>query len=188
MNRGDIKALVTTRGDTRPFVRSRGADDERVAGAAGATHLVALSNSARRDLNENDDFIVVPLAAMRAVVESVIRMAFDQALAGRVAEIVAAQLGTVAGTEIYSTSKVGPRIPGKSRDWMLRHVKDMKGALKVGRDWQISRTDLIAWQRARDATQVRGSPKRAIMLPDDEALADEALRNAGYRPNGRKTG
>ncbi|HEY2517659.1 MAG TPA: hypothetical protein VGI39_42610 [Polyangiaceae bacterium] len=116
------------------------------------------------------------------------RVAFDEALADRVAEIIAARLGAIASAEVYSTSKAGPHIPGKSRDWMLRHIKTMRGAVKVGRDWQIARVDFVAWQQARDAAHVRRESKRAIIELDDEALADEALRNAGYRPNGRKAG
>jgi hypothetical protein len=71
---------------------------------------------------------------------------------------------------------------------MLRHLKTMPAAVKIGRDWQISRADFVAWQRTQDVARVRAAPKRAIIEPDDEALADEALRNAGYRPNGRKAG
>jgi hypothetical protein len=188
MRRGNLKALAAGRVEPGRTLRPGSEPDERRPNAPRVPHVIVLSDGTAREVNGGDAFIVLPLAAMRVLVESVVRVAFDDALAARVAEIIGAQVGAVAKTEVYSTSKLGPHVPGKTRDWMIRHVKHMKGAVKIGRDWQISRADFVAWQGARDAVHVRGVVKRGIIAPDDEALADEALRNAGYRANGRKSG
>jgi hypothetical protein len=178
-----MKRLAAARAANIPS-SSDVADDGTSSAALG----VLLVPGTRRMLpeRERDAFIVVPLAAMRAAVESVVRIAFTEALADRIAEAVACRLGAASSAEVYSTSKLGPHVPGKSRDWMLRNVKRMRGAVKVGRDWQITRTDFLAWRREEDAADVRMTVKRAIIEPDDEALASEALRNAGYRPNGKR--
>jgi hypothetical protein len=91
--------------------------------------------------------------------------------------------------DFYTTSKIGPPIPGKTRRWMRRHVPTIPGATKIGRDWVIPREALDDWvaARAKHQAHARG-PKKVAAAPllDDEALAEEALRNAGYRTNARR--
>jgi hypothetical protein len=105
-------------------------------------------------------------------------------LATDVAERVVERLGVRGAlADVYTSAKSGPGIPGKSHRWMLRSMPTMRGAQKVGRDWQITRTAYEAWLRARDTSAVRRVTQTRI--PDDEALADEALRMAGYRSSKR---
>ncbi len=99
-------------------------------------------------------------------------------LADAIAERIVARVGTATKT-VYTTSKRGPHCPGKSRDWMLRHIKNMAGARKVGRDWEIDATDFAQWARARDTDRCR-RPAPPI-AGDIETLADAYLEAAGYR-------
>lgn len=102
-------------------------------------------------------------------------------IADRVSERLLRKIGTSTVT-VYTTAKDGPHVPGKSRAWMLRHVKTMPGARRVGRDWIISADDFQRWATAMDAARAR-APKR--VPADVEALADEYLAEAGYRPSKR---
>jgi len=109
-------------------------------------------------------------------------------LAEAVAERVLLRLGASGRkADYYTTSAVGPHLPGKSRLWMKRNIRKIPGAQKIERDWIISHEDYEQWLRDRDAAQVRRSVKRLAPAKDDAALAEEALRAAGYRPNGRAT-
>lgn len=97
-------------------------------------------------------------------------------LADRLADRLLARTGGVQKV-VYSTSKRGPHIPGKSRTWMLRHVRTMPGARRVGRDWCIDATDFDRWATVKDAAAFK-----APALPRDvESLAASFLSNAGYR-------
>ncbi len=94
---------------------------------------------------------------------------------------VASAAPAVGKVTLYTTNKDGPRIPGKSRQWMLSNVKTMLGAHKVGRDWTISPTDFEAWRRGQDTARVRASaPDRRDA--DARAIAESTLAKAGLRP------
>jgi len=77
-------------------------------------------------------------------------------IADRVADRLLARLDRSSSTSVvvYSTHKHGPHLPGKSRRWMLEHVRKMPGARKVGRDWVIAPADYEAWVRAEDSRRV----------------------------------
>lgn len=95
----------------------------------------------------------------------------------------------VATPKVYTTHKAGPHIPGKSRRWMLDHLKSIAGARKVGRDWEIDVADYEAWAKAADrkATVNASAPraKNDVSLPTDEAAlrheARRALKAEGFR-------
>jgi hypothetical protein len=107
----------------------------------------------------------------------------------------------VAAPMVYTTSKRGPHLPGKTRRWMLEHVKLMPGAHKVGRDWTISASDYDAWVTAEDArrcklaglkkvsgvvsTATREASNDISNEQGDEAelqrRAERSLRAQGYR-------
>jgi hypothetical protein len=85
---------------------------------------------------------------------------------------------------VYTTHKRGPHVPGKTRAWMLRHVKTMLGSRKVGRDWTIAAADYEAWETAQDTSRVRSRvPSSAAVAgaQDDVAFADACIAAAGYR-------
>lgn len=105
-------------------------------------------------------------------------------LAERLAERVAAKLGHVA-VAVYTTAKRGPHCPGKSRTWMLRNVRSMPGAKKVGRDWLISAEDYQRWAAAKDAG--RRAVESASPANSVDAVTDAFLREAGLRRTGRGT-
>jgi hypothetical protein len=116
---------------------------------------------------------------------------FDD-LVEAVAERVVAKLGQAKAPTVYTTHKNGPHIPRKTRRWMVAHIKDMPGARKVGRDWEISASDYEAWAKAEDARRCRegGSPYRplataALSNSDDEVelrrRADRTLEVSGFR-------
>lgn len=104
--------------------------------------------------------------------------AFLDQLADRVADRIVAKMGG-ATKVVYTTSKRGPHAPGKSRAWMLRMVRTMPGARKVGRDWCIDASDFERWATARDAASFRAPAKR---VPTDvDELAALYLAEAGFR-------
>ena len=105
------------------------------------------------------------------------------AIAERVAERVAKKLGHVAAA-IYTTAKRGPHIPGRSRSWMLKHVRAMPGAQKTGRDWIISADDYRRWAAAQDAARVRRATAADAPV-GPEALAEAYLSELGFRPTRR---
>ena len=110
--------------------------------------------------------------------------------AARSAFVMAASFAPAPGTPThYTSNKRGPLPPGKSQDWARRNLQTFPGAHKPGagdkpgRDWVISIANYEAELARRDAARVRASvPRRADAT--DEALAEEALRGAGYRTNG----
>lgn len=108
-------------------------------------------------------------------------LVFDQAtidqLAAALAPRIAALLGSSAKT-VYSTSKLGPYCPGKSKGWMVRNLKIMPGARKIGRDWTITGEDYDAWCRAQDTARCR---KPQPPTGTEEDLADSYLQAAGLR-------
>ena len=104
-------------------------------------------------------------------------------LAEALAERVAKKLGHVA-TAIYTTAKRGPHCPGKSRTWMLKNIRSMPGAKKVGRDWIIGADEYARWAAAKDAGRRAAAEKIATGGP--EALADAYLNELGFR-RARKT-
>jgi hypothetical protein len=81
--------------------------------------------------------------------------------------------------EVYSSNKRGPHIPGKSRQWMVRNVRTMPGARKVGRDWTISRTDCERWMTEKDVQECRAATTPAPTSAREIAL--NALARAGLR-------
>lgn len=107
-----------------------------------------------------------------------------------IAERVATKINS-APARIYTTNKRGPHIPGKSRRWMLTHVKTMAGARKVGRDWEIDISDYEAWASTEDARRCaengRARPDTAVELNFSDPADDLARRAAcsldaqGYR-------
>jgi hypothetical protein len=111
-----------------------------------------------------------------------------EAVAERVAKKVAP---TPTPPVTYTTNKRGPHFPGRSRRWMLDHIRSMPGARKIGRNWEISATDYEAWKSHEDAAQVRaasGAARRsgtgAVRSVDVDELTERAkssLRAAGYR-------
>lgn len=110
------------------------------------------------------------LAALEPLVELI---------AARVVAKLAATSTT--GGDHYTTRKGGPHIPGKSRDWMRRHVKTMPGSRKVGRDWVIRRADYDGWATARDESRAVTTRPSAAVVMDDEEYARAAIAAAGYR-------
>jgi hypothetical protein len=105
------------------------------------------------------------------------------ALAEEIAKRVAERLGSGRMADIYTTRKGGPHIPGKSRDWMLRRVKEMPGARKVDKDWQIARTDFEQWLTNQDAIMCRRAVPTANRTPNNvRDIAEAALARAGLRP------
>ncbi len=104
----------------------------------------------------------------------------------QLAEAVAARVMTRLGGKgsaplVYTTHKDGPNIPGKSHAWMVRMVKTMPGARKVGRDWTIAASDYDAWATAQDTSRVSSKMPCVKATMDDEAYADAVLAAAGYR-------
>ncbi len=104
-------------------------------------------------------------------------------LADMVAERIAKKLGgipQIGGHVVYTTNKIGPHIPGKTRVWMRRMVKQMPGARKVGRDWTISAADYNVWAAANDTSRRRSAPPMEESN-DDVEYANACIANAGYR-------
>lgn len=97
---------------------------------------------------------------------------FD-ALADMIADRVAARFQRPV--TIYSTSARGPWIAGKTRAWMLRNVKTMPGAIRVGRDWTISHDDVEKWSRLKDVAEHKAP------VSNVEELAKKYLRDDGSR-------
>lgn len=104
-------------------------------------------------------------------------------LADMVADRVLAKLGATRPS-VYTTNKLGPNLPGKSRGWMLGRIKTMPGAIQVGRDWQISAADYDAWMRAQDARTF--APK--VVDGSVDELAERFLLDGGHRLTSRKAG
>jgi len=100
-------------------------------------------------------------------------------IAERVAERVLERIGH-ASTVTYTTAKGGPHIPGKSRDWMRRHVKTIPGSRKIGRDWTLAKADYDAWATAQDIARQRTAPPVKPVL-DDIDWADACIAEAGFR-------
>jgi len=108
--------------------------------------------------------------------------------ADRMAAAITASLRTAAAEElspllegpatVYTTNKIGPHLPGKTRSWMITNVKRMPGRRKVGRDWIISPADYQAWLTDQDTTACRDEPSG----DDAHAIAQTTLANAGLRP------
>ncbi len=100
-------------------------------------------------------------------------------------DLASAMGGAQPPPAFYTTSKLGPAVPGKTRRWMLRHVPSMPGASKLGRDWVIRREDFDDWVASRPQSRMRLANSTGMRpgLAADEALADEALRAAGYLPS-----
>ena len=63
---------------------------------------------------------------------------------------------------VYTTHKDGPHLPGKTRRWMLEHVKNIPGARKVGRDWLIDASAYRAWLTAEDSRQCAKASERGV--------------------------
>jgi hypothetical protein len=105
-------------------------------------------------------------------------------LADQIAERVAERLGSGRTADIYTTRKGGPHAPGKSRDWMLRRVKEMPGARKIGKDWQITRADFERWVTEQDMTSCKAVPPRTVKTTPNNVrdIAEAALARAGLRP------
>ncbi|WP_394849822.1 hypothetical protein LZC95_20490 [Pendulispora brunnea] len=97
----------------------------------------------------------------------------------KLAELLIPHIRSAGATVVYSTSKRGPHCPGKSRSWMLRHIKTIPGARQIGRDWVIDAADFDQWARANDARRFR---KAAPVAGDAQSLATQFLRAAGFRP------
>lgn len=124
-------------------------------------------------------------------------VAFDlflDQLADAVAERVAKKLKPTTGAPVvvYTTNKSGPHLPGKTRRWMLDHIRLIPGAKKVGRDWEITAADWEAWKasgdmrlvRAADATprHVRQATVTSVVDPADlQERARRSLQAAGFR-------
>jgi hypothetical protein len=112
-------------------------------------------------------------------------MALDPtALADRIAERVADRLGSGRTADIYTTRKGGPHIPGKSRDWMLRRIKEMPGARNVGKDWQITHADYERWLMEQDVSTCKAAavPLGVNKTPGNvRDIAEAALARAGFR-------
>ncbi len=90
---------------------------------------------------------------------------------------------------VFTTHKSGLHLPGKSRRWMLDHIRDMPGARKTGRDWEISATDFEAWKRAQDIRVVRLATARrppkpvevSVDLAEMELEVERSLKAGGFR-------
>jgi hypothetical protein len=103
-------------------------------------------------------------------------------LAARLAVHVLKELSGTAEGATYTSRKGGPHIPGKSRAWMLRHIKTMPGSRKVGRDWIIGKDDFDRWAAAHDTARRRSDPTRlAKASMDDVDWADACLAENGIR-------
>lgn len=107
-------------------------------------------------------------------------------IADRVADRVVAKLGRSGDATSYTTAKQGPHIPGKSRDWMRRHVRTMPGSRKIGLHWVISKADFDAWASAQDASRRRPRSPSVAMTMDDADYAEAMLAKVGLRV--RRTG
>jgi hypothetical protein len=128
----------------------------------------------------------VPLAEVPRLLGCDVGAAGVAALVGdarpNCAPVVSLAVNPSASTH-YTSNKRGPLPPGKSQDWARRNIKTIPGAQNPGKDWVVSVANYDAWLAAKDSARVRASASRRVD-PSDEALADEALRDAGYRPNG----
>lgn len=85
-----------------------------------------------------------------------------------VREEIASMQGLYAPVTEYTSRSLPPDVPSRERFHVL--VKGAHGARKQGRVWRISVAD---WDAFRGATPP---------LAELEALADEAIRLAGFRP------
>lgn len=97
---------------------------------------------------------------------------------------------------VYTTNKLGPHVPGKSRRWMLDHLSSMPGARKEGRDWVIDVDMYNAWATLKDLRRcgpkkrpappvhVPGKGLRSLKFDpaDLDTRAERSLAAAGYRP------
>lgn len=110
--------------------------------------------------------------------------------ADAIAERLAERIRPARIADVYTSSKVGPNIPGKSRDWMLRHIGEIPGAHKVGRDWIVTRVDYERWLTAKDTARFRTTPVRKAPAParaesaEDRRrrLVEEMFAREGLRP------
>ena len=99
-----------------------------------------------------------------------------------IAERVVKKLGGPPAQRLtYTTRKCGPHFPGKSRQWMIRHIKTMPGARKVGRDWVITSEDYEGWAAAMDDSRKRTRALPPANSNDDIEFADACIAAAGYR-------
>jgi len=107
----------------------------------------------------------------------------ENVLADRIADRVAERLGSGRTADIYTTRKGGPHAPGKSRDWMLRRVKEMPGARKIGKDWQITRADYESWLAGQDTAACRAAASAPVSVTPNNirSIAEAALARAGFR-------
>ncbi len=103
----------------------------------------------------------------------------DEAPAPGVPPMAAAPALPIA--DYYTTNKIGPRIPGKTRTWMLDNAKTMPGAHKVGRDWVISPVDYEAWLTEQDTARCRASAPELRDVVDARKIAESTLAKAGLR-------
>ncbi len=90
----------------------------------------------------------------------------------------------VAATDYYTSRKSGPHIPGKSRSWMLRQVRSIPGARKIGRDWVIKVSDFESYLVEQDTARIKKAyGAKASTDSTDEALVEEAMQINGLRRN-----
>jgi hypothetical protein len=87
-------------------------------------------------------------------------------------------------TDVYTTRKSGPHVPGKSRHWMLRNAARM-GARKVGRDWQITPAEYERWLSKQDTKQCAtpSRPARGAYETAMRGLATLPKRPTKETPN-----
>ncbi len=136
---------------------------------------------------QSETFLMATMLALvpvQAQVPQQVQAIDAEALADHIAERVADRLGSGRTADIYTTRKGGPHIPGKSRDWMLRRIKEMPGARNVGKDWQITHADYERWLTERDMTKCKAAarPTGVNKTPSNvRDLAEAALARAGFR-------
>ncbi len=109
--------------------------------------------------------------------------ALAEQIADRVAERVLAQLGRVPVKAVrplaYTSHKDGPGLPGKTRRWMIDHMKNIPGVRKVGRDWVISVADYDTWCVAEDYRQcARAKRKPPVKAPADLPISSRAAEKS----------
>lgn len=115
----------------------------------------------------------------RQIVEALLAQAKALELVARA--IAAEDPAPVTAAEVYTSSRRGPHPPGKSLDWTRKHLKEVPGAYRAGRDWCVTADDFRAWARARDVARVRatGQPTPDVNAAVAAALAEANLRKAG---------
>lgn len=155
-------------------------------GARAKAACATLLHRSREDVPANGDRMKTGNAALSLILEEII-----EAVAVRVAE----KLGQSPLTAVYTTHKRGPHFPGKTRDWMLRVIKTMPGAQRIGRDWTIRAADYDAWASAED-TRRCANPRplaRALALrseveaddEDEDARLEKSIAAMGFRRSKR---